>query len=328
MQSHTYEVNGRDLARLILPVIGVWVIAAGCLHAAAWLNWLPAEPITLHADETVLRHQAKARKTSHPAEIVIVGDSTCHAAVDAAALSQQLPGRTPVINLGLVIGIDVAMYARIAADFAATNPGQVRWVVLLVTPSRLAQRGDTLLWDQFFNESPAANPEAKRALLIAEVSGGKLFKERLASQVLSQPLRGKGAAMFGFTTELDRFMTLHDGSVVDFGEMSGQTFPVTAEFPVGADFAEACRDFHANLPPGVKLAVGLTPSPARASGPETQRAYRVCLEQLNHLLRPDALLTHLPVTLPTPGFSPSAHMNAAGQQQFTAALARELARLP
>ena len=328
MQSHIYEVNRRDLARLFLPVIGVWVIAAGCLHAAAWFDWLPAEPTTLYADETVLRHQAKARKTPHPARIVIVGDSTCHAAVDAAALSRQLRSRTPVINLALVIGIDVAMYARIAADFAATNPGQVEWVVLLVTPSRLAQRGDAFLWDQFFNDSPSANSEAKQSLLIAEISGGKLFKERLASQVLSQPLRGKGAASLGFTTELDRFMTLHDGSVVDFGEMSGQTFPVTAEFPVGADFVDGCRDFRANLPPDVKLAVGLTPSPARAAGPVTQRAYRMGLEQLNHLLRPDALLTNLPVTLPTPGFSPSAHMNAFGQEQFTAALARELARLP
>ncbi|HEX5223009.1 MAG TPA: hypothetical protein VFZ59_25855 [Verrucomicrobiae bacterium] len=325
MQSHRYELNRRDLVRLILPVMGVWAIAAGCLHAAAWLKWLPAEPTTLYADETVLRHQARARKTPHPAEIVIVGDSTCHAAVDAAALSAQLPGRTPVINLALVIGIDVTMYARIAADFAVTNPGQVRWVVLLVTPSRLAQRGDTFLWDQFFDDS---HPEAKPAPAIAEISGGKLFRERLASQVLPQPLRGKGAAMFGFTPELDRFMTLHDGSVMDFGEMSAQTFPVPAEFPVGPDFAEACRDFRAHLPPGVKLAVGMTPSPARASGPQTQRAYRECLERLDDLLRPDALLTNLPVTLPTPGFSPSAHMNAAGQQQFTAALARELARLP
>jgi len=328
MQSHTYEITPRQLAGIILPVLVGLTACALILHLTAMLGWLPPKPATLYADETVLRHQARARRAIDPAQFVLVGDSTCHAAVDAAALSQHLPGRPGAINLALVIGIDLAQYAQTAAEFAEANPNQVRWVVLLISPARMAERGETWLWKQMCDESPPATPGSRSPWSLADISGGRLLRERLASWLLPQPLSGNGARQFGFTTGLDRYMTEHHGSVVDFGEMTTLPARTPAEFLVGDDFAQACRDFRANLPPGVKLAVGLTPVPALAKGPGTEAAYRRCLTQLNALLQPDALLTRLPVTQPTPGFSPSAHMNAVGQQQFTAALAKELARLP
>jgi hypothetical protein len=146
MRSHTYEFSLLDLARLVLPTLGVVALYAVALHAMAWLGWLPRRPITLRADETVLRHQARASRSQHPAEIVLIGDSTCHTAIDAAELSRLLPQPTRAINLALVINIEFSQYAQIAADFAAANPDQVRWVVLLITPLRLANRGESTLW--------------------------------------------------------------------------------------------------------------------------------------------------------------------------------------
>lgn len=327
MRSHIYEASWRDLGRLILPSVGVFSFCAACLHGAAGLGWLPERPATLYADETVLRHQAAARKRPHPARIVLVGDSTCHAAVDAAALSQQLPAGTPVLNLGLILGIDFAVYGQIASEFAASNPNQVRWVVLLITPTRLATRGDRSLWD-LICRGAETDGEQNHAFAVGKISGGRLIRERLASRLLPAPLRGRGAQQFGFTTGLDAYMTAHDGSVVDFGELQLPPNQPLPEFPVSDEFATACRDFRTFLPANVKLAVGLTPSAPVAAPALIRPRYFEVLQQLDRLLEPNALLTNLPVSLPVPAFSSSAHLNATGQAMFTAALARELARLP
>jgi hypothetical protein len=123
-------------------------------------------------------------------------------------------------------------------------------------------------------------------------------------------------------------MTAHDGSVTDVGELQPNRAQPTFEFTVGPDFEAACRDFRANLPKGVKLAVGLTPSADIRSGSAIEEQYRKCWQRLDQLLRPDALLTNLPVTLPVTCFSQTAHLNASGQQLVTKALAKELAGLP
>ncbi len=327
MQSHTYELNWRELGRVFRLTAGLFFLCAACLHGADWLGWLPEKPITLHADETVLRHQARARISPHPAQIVLVGDSTCHAAVDAAALARQLPAGTRSINLGLILGIDFAVYGQFASEFAASNPDQVRWVVLLITPNRLGTRGDRSLWEQICR-GPEHDVVTDHAFSIGDISGGRLFRERLASRLLPEPLRGRGAQLFGFTTGLDAYMTAHDGSVVDFGELQLPANQPLPEYPMSDEFATACREFRAFLPVNVKLAIGLTPSAPVAAPATIRRRYLDVLLQLDGLLAPDALLTNLPATLPVPCFSSSAHLNATGQALFTTTLARELARLP
>lgn len=327
MRSHVYELDGRGLARVLWPSLGVFAACAAALHLAARTGWLPEKPDTLHADETVLRYQAAARRMPHPAEIVLVGDSTCHAGVNAAALGQQLPGAPRAINLGLIIGIDFVVYAEMAADFAAANPNQVRWVVLLITPIRPAERGERTLWDGITAGTETA--EESGGWTLARLSGGQLFRERLASRVLPTPLRGVGAQGFGFTTVLVDYLAAHDGSVVDFGELQLRHGPAEMPaFPVDEDFAVACREFRAALPAGIKLAVGLTPSPAVTRPAVIRERYQEMLALLARLLEPDAMLDGLPVILPTPCFSPSAHLNADGQRLFTHALARGLAGLP
>ena len=275
MQSHIYEASWRDLVRLSWPSVGVFSFCAVCLHGAAALGWLPEKPTTLYADETVLRHQARARRAVHPAQIVLVGDSTCHAAVDAATLAQQLPAGTRAINLGLILGIDFAVYGQIASEFAASNPDQVRWVVLLITPTRLATRGDRSLWDQICRGTEG-EVDQHDAFSAGNLSGGRLFRERVACRLLPEPLRGRGAQLFGFTTGLDAYMTAHDGSVVDFGELELRPNSPVLEFPLSDDFAAACRDFRDFLPANVKLAVGLTPSaPVAAPRRTSARTARI-----------------------------------------------------
>ncbi len=327
-RSHVYDLSAGAVARVFLPPLGCLGLGAVLLHTALSLGLLPDRPITLYADETVLRHQVRAGFLRHPAEIILVGDSTCHTAVDAAQLTQLLPKRSPVINLGLIIGIDLGSYAQTVRDFSATNPGQVRWVVLLLCPSRMSTQGDATFWRQLRDDIQQVGQPAMNWRSVEDLTGGTLLRERLASRLLPRPLRGKVGDLIGFTVDLDRYMTEHNGSVVDFGEFVPRPGSPHRRASVCDTFPAECRDFRNRLPGSIKLAVGLTPGPAVLPLADVRAEYAEYLEQLAALLKPDWVLTNLPAFLPSHCFSPSAHLNASGQQIFTAALARELTRMP
>jgi hypothetical protein len=320
MKSHEFAFTVKELGRAILPLPAIVFGLVVLLRLCAAQGWLPEPAIASSPDRTVLAHQYAAAKSRHPAEVILTGDSTCLMGVDARALGRALPGNPRALNLALTIGFGLDVYSGMVSNFAAANPGQVKQVVLLVSPARIDGRttdaSGVAAWRELTEEwkSVRNDPLASRAL-----------RERLFRRILRAPLSGRGAEYFGFSSEMDEYMSAHDGSLVEFGRFQPRhDGPPAATWKLSAALERESRAFRQALPEGTVVCVGLTPGPAStvAAGAAAERD--ALLLEWNQWLRADVLLTNLPVTLPDALFSPTAHLNDAGQRVFTAELAKAL----
>ena len=330
MRSHTYQFTGRQLAGVMLPTLAALGLLALLLKAGVAWNWLPAPSAILNPDRVVLAHQAAAAHSHWPAQIILLGDSTCLMGVDGAQLQRQLPGHPDVLNLALFIWLGLDTYGDALADYAKANPGVVRAVVLLVSPTKLLGSTSTpyaqRLWRQV---QPGQAQPAPRGMAsgLAEWLGARALRRRLLSRALETPLHGSGAAFFGFDSLIDRYMTAHHGSLVEFGVLHSQVAAHFTPWRLAPALEPETRSLRADVPPGTRLLVGLTPGPQVPGGISYSRAYSTLLGEWERWLKADVLLTNLPPALPEAYFSPSGHLNQAGQARFTAELARQLASL-
>jgi hypothetical protein len=298
------------------------------------LGLLPLAPVSLDPDTTILAHQALASRARDPAEVVLLGDSTCLLGVDALGLSRGLPGQPRTLSLALFVWLDLNTYAEALADFATANPGQIRAVVLLLTPLKLAHPtrddGSALKeWRRMRQnlQLTASEPDAHSW---KDWFGIRLVQQRVLSRLLAHPLRGDGAMFFGFCSDIDAYMTEHHGSLVDFGTaLSGPGVPSVpaGHWELAPEFEAESRAFRANLPRGARLFIGLIPSVANVNSEELRRQRDDLLRRWDRWIQADPLLTNLPPALPALFFSRTAHLNEVGQKKFTAALSQELAPL-
>jgi hypothetical protein len=264
--------------------------------------------------------------------LVLLGDSTCLVGVDAANLSQELPNQPPVLNLSLLIWIDLKDYAEMLADFASVNPGQVRTVVLLVTPEKLGASRiskEAEFWRGLRSDAQGLSGPAVSAGTWPDQLGLRLLRENLLSHVLATPLHGKGTgtAFYGFSSGVDAYMTAHGGSMLDFATLVLPRKIPQQTWTFADDLEAESRAFRAKIPPGVRLFVGLTPVAQSFCSPN-DRAYRLdMLQRWDHWIQADTLLTNLPPSLPDVFFAGKAHLNEAGQRRFTTLLAAQLSPL-
>lgn len=326
MQSHIYQFRWRDLLRSSGgPMLAVLAGLAVLLHLGQRWALLPPPPIAWDPETLVLRHQSRACRSAPPAEILLVGDSTCLVGVDAAELSRRLPGRPRVLNLALFRWLGLDTYGTEVRDFAASHPGRVHMVVLLVSSAKLTEAGRfARTWEQIHN------PECQRDRDVhCDWLGARLVRENLLSYLLATPLHGGGADFYGFASEIDAYMSAHNGSVLSSGSfVPPREHPpdVLPAFPLAPALETETRAFRAMMPAGAKLFVGLTPY-TTASKRSAERARSTdLLRRWNAWLSADTLLTNLPATLPNCYFGPGTHLNEIGQRRFTAILARELTR--
>lgn len=335
MRSHDYQLRPRDWARALAPTLVVIAGLAVLLKAAGHLGLLPAPAVAWDPELTVLAHQSAACHDPEPAEIIIAGDSTCLAGVDARELSRQLPGRPQVLSLALYIWLGMDVYAELVSDYAKAHPHHVRTVVLLMTPSKLTGTSETedgaAIWRRV-HAKKGRGAGANEAGLGADWLGARALRRHLLSHCLATPLRGSGAHFFGFSSEIEAYLTAHRGSLPTFGtavpprRRTGAEPPV-ARYVLAPAQEQTSRTFRANMPPGARLFIGLTPAMANTASPGARQQRDDLLRQWNTCIGADAILTNLPPTLPSVFFSPGAHLNQAGQEVFTRLLAREIAPL-
>lgn len=315
----------------MLPTLFTVVCLAALLRLSGAVGLMPSRPITVDPNFGVLAHQSRAARSHHPAQILLVGDSTCLADIDARELSERLPGHPRVLNLGLIIWLDLQTYAEVVCDFCAANPGQVHTVVLLVTTQKLAASRNAAqqeVWSQAraYERNPAGGSLPGDTV---DWFGLKYLRENLIANVVATPIpgHGEGVGRFGFCSESDAYMTAHDGSSLDLGRVVPARKPESAGWHFADDLEEQTFAFRAKIPNGVKLFVGLSPL-ARTYSPPGDRAQRLeMLIQWNRWLKADALLTNLPAAWPDPLFSSWQHLNEIGQKRFTALLGDRLAPL-
>ncbi len=383
MRSHHYQFTLRELVRTLAPTGLGLVVLALALNCARHFGWLPHPAANWDPDRTVLAHQARACHRDPPAQLVVTGDSTCLVGVDALQLSEALEprnaeprttrdtraaggnatridrakgpgldngraltgGEAPwrALNLALYIWLDLAAYGELVSEFSSVHPGEVRAVVLLVSPAKLtAEKPSDEAHQEFWNgvrteawRGAGARLDVKSESGQAERgdwAGAQAFREHFLTHALATPLRGSAAAHFGFSSEIDAYMTRHRGSVLTFG-----TSVLPRRNPGGKTdrllwiltpaMKADSRAFRAQLPSEAKLFIGLTPGMAGASSPDERSRRRDLLQEWNAAVQAHAVLTNLPPVLPDVFFSSGGHLNATGQRVFTRRLARELAPL-
>lgn len=310
---------------IAVPILAAFFACILGLRLADWAGWFPR-----YSDDAGLQHQVRQANSRHPAQIVFVGDSTCWCGIDPTEFSRQIPGRIPAVNLSLFIWFDLDRYAEQAADFARSNPGQVKWVVLLVCGAKPSNNTETpdyaARWSQLQSEHMAEVQGPRRFWGQDDLFDSNLMRERLAPLILPQALRNRGAGYFGFMNEMSAFMTAHNGGRFDIGEYVPAPNHVLSDYwHLAPQFFTKCQDFRGKMPAGAKLAIGFTPASLGDQPRGSHPYYLACLKQWKDWINADLVLTNLPELLPPPCFAPGGHLNALGQEMFTSAVAKEFA---
>jgi hypothetical protein len=325
MKSHAYQFTLRDLLQLIgLPLLPV-VFFSLILHGGAAWHGLPAPRPTLDVDRTVLVHQAEASRAPDSAEVLLLGDSSCLMDVSAPLLGQRL-GRS-VLNLGTFSYLDLNAYALLLRRHVEANPGHVRAVVLLMHPDALRQLSANSWYSSFLQSFFEGKDHLAATNLVdhlANLSGLEILRGRMLARLLPRPLPGAYGRFYGFTSDLDRFLTRNRGSAID---PDSQPLKGSAEYRLAPRFQVDSRAFRAAVPPTAKLIVGITPVPEKFAGPIYPSLQKQMLAQWSQWLGADAVLDQATAAMPDGLFARTTHLNAAGQRDYTEQLAQSLAPL-
>lgn len=322
MTSHSYDFNRQDLLRVIgWPLLPV-VVFALAMHLGVVWRVLPGPRPTLDVDRTLLVHQVEAAGVRQEAEILLLGDSSCLMDVSAPRLGALL--RRPVLNLGTHSYLDLAADGELLRRFAAANPGRAQLVVLLLHPEALRRAAPEpyhvrlLLSLLRQHDAPPAAGLRERIL---QLSGLSIFQGRVLSRLLPAPLRGAYGRFYGFSRDLDAYLTRNLGSAVD---PEKRPFQGNAEYRLASQLEGSSASFRAALPPGARLVVGITPVPAAFAGPGYPAVRDRMLRQWGQWLRADAVLDGLPAVLPDDQFMATTHLNETSARTYTESLARAL----
>lgn len=327
MKSHTCEFELKDLARFVgWPLLPV-VLFAVLMHAGAQLKLLPRPRPTLDTDRTILIHQAEASRAPREVEVLLLGDSSCLMDVSAKQLSTELG--CPVLNLGTLSYLDPTAFALLLRQHAAANPDRLRAIALLMHPEALRRTGSELYQLNVLMNFLNARDHFQTGNLAGQLScasGVDIFKGRVLARALPVPLGGAYGRFYGFSKNLEEYMTANHGSALD-----PEIVPLagSAEYLVSAVLEQTGRRFRSAVPPGVKLLVALTPVPEKLAGEGFRRQQPDLLRQWSEWLGADDMLTDLPATLPDDQFARSTHLKPAAVPVYTEILAASLRkRLP
>jgi hypothetical protein len=325
MKSHFYQFTPRDLLQLIGPPLLPVAVLSLALHAGAAWHWLPDPWPARDVDSTVLVHQAEASRRADQPELLLLGDSSCLMDVSAPLLSQKI-GR-PVLNLGSFSYLDLNAYASLLRQHVQASPGHLRAVVLLMHPDALRQLSANSWYSTFlqtFLEGKDHVPATNVVDHLANLFGLEILRGRALTRLLPRPLPGPYGRFYGFTVDLDRFLTQNRGSAID---PDIQPLKGSAEYRLAPRFQADSRAFHAAVPSTVKLIVGITPVPEKFAGPSYPPLHQRMLTQWSQWLQADVALDQAPAALPDTLFARTTHLNEQGQRIYTERLAQALAPL-
>lgn len=322
MKSHTCEFTPKDLLRLVARPLLPLVLFAAAMHVGARFHLLPAPRPTLDTERAILIHQAELARHRQDAEVLLLGDSSCLMNVSARQLGEQL-GR-PVLSLATFSFLDLNAHALMLREFARANPGRPRAVVLLMHPESLRRLGPEAYYVAVLTNYWAGSDHCRTELPSSRAScllGVEAFTGRILSRVVPTPLGGTYAHRYGFTRDLEDFLTREHGSAID---PDSKPFAGNAEYRLAPTLERASQNLRAAVPPGAKLFVGLTPVPERFAGPRHPQLHTELLHQWSQWLQADVVLTNLPATLPDDSFARSTHLKETAVPRYTEQLAAAL----
>jgi len=322
MKSHLVEFTPSELLRQIAgPMVAVGILALG-LHLGARMQWLPRPRPALDSDRTVILHQADSSRERTDAEVVLLGDSSCLMDVDARRLTELLGRR--VLNLGLNSHLDLAAQATLLGEFQRSNPGQPRVVILLMHPEALRRAGSEPYPLAVLTHYLAGTDHFRNGGVEGQIlrwSGAEIFRGRYLSRIMPSPLGGSFGRFYGFSPDLENYMTRRNGSAVDPGDERPSG---SAEYRLNAALEKSSREFRTAMLVGTKLFVGITPVPTRFAGAGYPAHRDEMLREWTAWLQADELLLELPAAMPEEQMIGTRHLKPSAVQGYTEKLAEAI----
>jgi hypothetical protein len=315
VKSHHYDYDVADIARLTAGPLVVALLFVIAVHAAAWLKIFPVPRPTLDVDRTILIHQAGTARRENPAQILLMGDSSCLMDVNARQLTRELG--VPALNLGTLSFLSLDEYGALLRHYVAANPDRLRAVVLLMNPEALRRVGPEDYYVSVLNSFWADQDFCHAATFDDRLAcwlGVEIVRGRIMARALPIALGGAFGRDYGFSRDLEAFMDDENGSVID---------PVRekprgrAEFRLAPTLKLASRNFKASAPRGTKLLVGITPIPRIVGGSNYNEVRETMLKQWAGWLEADGVLGNLPAVLPEEDFARPAHLDGAAVPNYT-----------
>ena len=297
------------------------------LHAGVWFSVLPAPIPILDADRTILLHQASMSRSERQADTLLIGDSSCMMNVSARLLSELLPGRRQVLNLGTLSYLDLASFAGFVRNYVSANPERLRTIVLLMHPEALRRVApsdyhlDVLR--HFYAGKDFCSPTASSWIC---AMGSEVFKGRIWSRIIPNPLDGAFGLKYGFTSGLRSFLLQQNGSLIDPQEYDGTVVRGSAEYRLATQIEAGSRRFRLAVPADVRFFVGITPVPEGFVSPNYPEAHARMLNQWAEWLRADAVLSDLPPVLPDEAFATKTHLNEQARSVYTESVAQAVVK--
>jgi hypothetical protein len=291
------------------------VVFAVAMHLAARVHLLPAPRPTLDTERTILIHQAEASRSTQDAEVILVGDSSCLMDVSVRQLTEQL-GRS-ALNLGTFSFLDLNAHALLLRECARANPNHLRAVVLLMHPESLRRPSSEPYYFSVLTNFFSGHDHCQSQTAPGQVScllGVEIFQGRILARALPVPLPGAYGRRYGFTHDLESFLASERGSAID---PDAKPFEGSAEYRLAPTLERASRNFRAEVPPGVKLFVGITPTPQRFAGSRYPELQTDLLRQWSQWLQADVALTNLPPVLPDDSFVRTTHLRESAIPSYT-----------
>lgn len=301
----------RVLTAPFLPL----ALFAAVLHGGHRLSLWPAPRPALDIDRTILIHQIEASRRTDPVEVILIGDSSCLMDVDALRLA-RVSGMS-CLNLATISYLDLDHHRRLAESYLRSNPGHPRIVILLMHPESLRRAGADDVVARFFDSYLAGEPVPWRHTFLDRLEGWlglDLWRDRFLARAVPNPLPGAFGTRYGFTSQLEDYLTQHRGSLVDptRSEPSGNP-----EYSLHPALEAKSMRLRRALPDRVKLVVGITPVPEGFPHADYEAVRRTMLAQWSAWSGADAVPRDLPPTLPAAWFATTTHLNETGTRQFT-----------
>ena len=229
-----------------------------------------------------------------------------------------------MLKVGTLSFLDLNDYAQLLRQFAAANPGQVKTVVLLMHPEALRRAPGGTYHPKFFRAFLEGEDYIEPITLRDRVSsalGLEKFRARLFARAVPAALPGNYGRRFGFSRDLERFLTENRGSTI---ELDRKNFEGSPEYRLGKQLENASRAFRAAMPAGAKLAVAITPAPAGYVQRNYTETYGSMLNQWAKWLQADIVLSNLPPVMADENFARTTHLTEKGAAIYTQLLAKEL----
>jgi hypothetical protein len=284
------------------------------LHVAYRAGALTPWPL-LDMDRTILWQKLEMADRGEPADLVLLGDSSCLMDVDARAMA----GRR-VLNFGTVSHLSLASHHLLLNRYLARAASPPSAVVILLHP-------DALRREESVPAVEAAFAAMQNGQLYADGRGFRVRLERwLGVAVLRQTLqarvlpvalsRGQGRR-FGFTSVLRDELFANDGSLTATGRYQWAAGQGRAVYRVSGVTVEDSAQLALDVP----LMIGLTPIPASFAPPDYPAVAAQLRANWAKAFRAPVTPLELPAVLPDALFADRLHLNADGQKIFTARLA-------